>query len=426
MKVADVMHRTVFSVSEDTPIKEVARLIFSLGVAGIPVVKDKKLIGIVTEQDILSKMYPSIEELIEDYIHVRDFVEMEKRITDLLDRSVKEIMNTSVTTTSPEIPLMEAQSIMLTNRFSHLPIIDKNRNLIGIISQGDIFRQLLKDEIPRLEKERYAVFIGRYYDMMVNWEKRLGYEFPILFNLFKKYNIHSVLDLGVWTGEYTINLAKKGLNRGINKILGLDHNSVMIEMCEKKKEKLPADIRKNIKFMLTSFKNLSKNIPDKYDVAICMGNALPYIPLDVANLFKEVSSMLREKNGLLVLQILNFDKIIKTKKRLLNFTIQKSKEDEHKEHLAMEFFDMVEDGCVLHHVVVFDSDGKNWIYKGTTTIPICYPSKDEIEKALKEAGFNNISFSGSMGEYQGEYGELSFTEPFKPSESDWLNVIATR
>lgn len=423
MKVADVMHTTLFSVTEETPIKEVARLIFTIGISGVPVLKGKKLIGIITEHDILSRMYPTIEELMEDYVHVKDFEKMEERLVSLLETPVKNIMNSQVTTGTVDLPLMEAQSTMLVRQFSRLPIVDKENNLIGIVSQGDIFRQLLKKEIPKIEKERYAGFIAKYYDPLVNWGKRFAYEFPVLLKLFKEKNIKSVIDLGAWTGEYAIGLLKKG---NLNKILGLDHNEIMIKVSEEKKVALPANIRKKINFMLTDFTDFSKRINEKYDAVISMGNAFPYIPARLEQLFEEISKILRDKNAVVVLQILNFEKIIKTQNRLLDFTIQKSKTAENKETLAVEFFDKGDKDCLTHHVIIFESDGKNWIYQGTTSIPVCYPEKNQLEKIFKKYGFKEISFSGSMGEYQGEYGELSFTDKFDPLKSDWLNVVAIR
>lgn len=422
MKVADIMRKSLISVSEETPIKDVVRLIFNLGISGVPVVKGKKLLGIVTEQDILSKMYPSLQELTEDYVHARDFESMEKNILDNLETPVRKIMNKKVKTISPSTPIMNAQSLMLVNQFSKLPVVDKNKNLIGIVSQGDIFRQLIKSEIPRLEKEKYAEFIGRYYDDMVNWKARLEDEVPILIKLFQEEQINSILDLGVWTGEYTIALAKAGKV----KITGLDHNRNMIDMSNKKRDKLSSEIKKSVDFMLTDFKDFPEKLNKKYDAAVCMGGSLPYFPVPLDELLINTTKSLRDKNAILVLQVLNFEKILNSKKRLLDFKIQKSKDGLHKEHLFIEFFEKKDKKSLLHHVIVFDYDGLNWIYKGITTIDIAYIIKEDLEKALKKAGFKDISFSGNMGEYQGEFGRLSFTEKFDPKESDWLNVVAKR
>ncbi len=421
MKVADIMQKAVVTVSEETPIKEVGRLIFSLGIAGLPVVKDKKLVGIVTEEDILRKIHPSVADYMEDPIHAGDFVSMEKNLVEILNTPAKEIMSRHVTSADSDTPLIKAQSIMTVNNFSRLPIVNKNNELIGIVSQGDIFRQLLKNEIPQIEKERYAGFIGRHYDLMVDWKKRFSEELPVLLSLFKKHKVKNVLDVGVWTGEYTIGLAKKGV-----KILGLDNHSIMIQMSEEKKQKLSSNDKKNVDFMETDYTDFADKIPLKLDAAICMGNSLPYIPASASVLFNQVSKSLRDKNAVIILQVLNFEKILKSKNRLISFIIQKSSEAYEKEHLFVEFFDKPKGKTIMHHVIIFDSDGKNWIYKGTTSIPVQDIRKDEILKILKKSGFKKIVAAGNTGEYQGEYGNLSFTQPFDPIKSDFLNILATR
>lgn len=421
MKVQDIMQRSLVTVSEDTPVKEVSRLIFSLGLAGIPVVKDKKLIGIVTEKDILVKFHPSVREYMEDPVHTSDFEQMEKRLGEFLNVSAREIMSKNPTTITSDTPLVKAQSIMAINHISRLPIVDRDGNLIGIVSQGDIFRELVKNEMPRLEKERYAGFIVRHYDLMVNWKKRFSEEFPVLLSLFKKEKVKTVLDVGVWTGEYTIGLVKKGVN-----ILGLDNHKIMIDMSEQKRQKLSKSLKKNISFMLTDYSDFSQKIESKLDVAICMGNSLPYIPVPLPILFRQISKSLRDKNAVVVLQILNFEKLLKLKNRLISFIIQKSADGAEKEHLFTEFFDKGKGNILIHHIILFDSDGKNWIYKGTTSIPIYDIRKENLKKILQRCGFKKITFSGNMGEYQGDYGKLSFNEPFRPLESDWLNIVARR
>ena len=421
MKVADIMRRSVITVFEETPIKEVGRLIFSLGIAGLPVVKDKKLVGIVTEEDILKKLHPSVADYMEDPVHAGDFVGMEKNLIEILNTPAKQIMSKNVISINADTFLIKAQSIMAINNFSRLPIVNKNNELVGIISQGDIFRQLVKNEMPKIEKERYAGFIARHYDLMVNWKKRFAEEFPVLLSLFKKEKVKTILDVGVWTGEYTIGLAKKRIG-----ILGLDDHEIMIQMSEEKKQKLPESVKKNVNFLVTDYTDFSDRLQMKFDAAICMGNALPYIPASLPVLFREISKSLRDKNAVIILQILNFEKILKSKNRLISFIIQKSKEAYGKEHLFMEFFDKPEGKTMIHHVVIFDSDGKNWIYKGTTSVPVQDIRKNDIEKILRKNGFKKIIVAGNTGEYQGEFGKLSFTEPFNSEKSDFLNIVAIR
>lgn len=421
MKTSDIMHRSVITVTEDTPIKEVARLIFSLGIAGIPVVRGKKLVGIVTEEDILSRMHPTIQEVIEDYTHATDFESMAKNIRPLLDAPVSKVMNSRVISVISDTPLMKAHSLMQINRFSRLPIVNSRNELVGIISQGDIFRDIIKDEIPKLEQERYAGFISRYYDQMVNWDKRFNEEFPALFKVFEKNKVKNILDVGVWTGEYTIGLVKKSNYS----ILGLDNNPVMIKMSNEKKARLPKDARRRLNFALTDYEDIHSLTKDKFDAVVCMGNSLPYISVNLGGLFKNLSKVISD-NAIVIVQLLNFEKILSSKNRLLSFSLQKASNKDGREQLSIEFFDRRGNNHLLHNTIIFDNDGTNWIYKGITTMDVYNIQKDDMEEALKKAGFRKISFFGNEGEYQGDYGKLSLESPFKPLESDWLNVVASR
>ncbi len=422
MKISNIMQKCIASVTEDTPLKEVGRHIFSFGISAVPVVRDGKLVGIVTESDMLRKMYPSMEELAEDYIHLRDFEQMERNLKSILDSPVSEVMNKRVKTISPDTPIMNAQSTMLVNEFSHLPVVDNDGKLVGIVSQGDIFRRLIKDEIPKLEREKYADFISQFYDSMVDWEKRFKDEFPALINLFEKEKVKNIIDLGSWTGEYTLGLLKKGKYN----ILGLDHNPEMISLANKKREELSENLKHRIDFTLTDYKNITKEVKEKFDVALSVGNALPYFPIEPQELFKNTAKVLKSKNALFVLHTINFDKILESRGRLLNFKIEEEGCNETKERLVIEFFERKGERDLKQHLIVFNNDGKNWLFRGLTSIDIHYFNKEDIEKAFKKAGFKKINFYGSKGEYKWDFGKLNFDEKFDSDESDWLIAVAKK
>jgi CBS domain-containing protein/SAM-dependent methyltransferase len=422
MKVSDVMHRSVVTVTKDVSLKEVGRLIFSLGMAGIPVVKGKKLVGVVTEQVILSRMHPTIQDLIDDYIHAKDFDSMAKSIHEVLDVPAGEAMETNVMTIGPDSPVMLAHSEMQMNKFNRLPVVNDNHELVGVISQGDIFRAILKDEIPQVEKDRYAGFVSKYYDQMIDWQKRYDSEFPALFEIFENKNVKKILELGTWTGEYAIELAK----RSNYSVLGADSTPVMVKISNEKKAKLPKDVRSRVEFAVTDYINTRSLGKEKFDAVISMGNHLAYNPLSLNDLFKNLSKVMSNK-AVVIIHLLNFDKILKSKNRLLNFGINKANEGGHRrEQLFIEFFDHKNESSLLQNTIIFDYDGINWIYKGITTIEMRNIKEKEIENVFRKVGFKKISFFGSVGEYRGEYEKLSLESPFDPLKSDWMTVVAER
>lgn len=149
MKVRDVFQKKVGYITPNATLSDAARFIFGHDYKGLPVVTGprKKLIGFITDQDITSQLFPSIQELMEDYVHEKDFEAMEKRVKSVLVKKVKDVMSKKVISIHIDEPLLKAESIMKLKDIRRLPVIDGKGNLIGIITKGDIFRALVSPKI---------------------------------------------------------------------------------------------------------------------------------------------------------------------------------------------------------------------------------------------------------------------------------------
>lgn len=145
MKVSEVMQRKVDFLAPQMPLRKAVKIIFGKKHSGLPVVdpKTKKLIGFVTDQDILSKCFPSMKEYVEDVVHGRDFSAMEKKLKEILKLEVKDIMNKSVDYIHKDDPILKAESTMKVHDIARLPVVDDKRKLIGIITKREIFRALI-------------------------------------------------------------------------------------------------------------------------------------------------------------------------------------------------------------------------------------------------------------------------------------------
>src|SRR3989344_768664 len=108
MKVADVMSKHVDSVLENTKVEKLCILIFGRGINGVPVCRHKKVVGFVTERDILSRFYPSIQEYVEDPFRSSDFEEMEKKVQDIFEMRADQVMSKNPATVTAETPLLRA------------------------------------------------------------------------------------------------------------------------------------------------------------------------------------------------------------------------------------------------------------------------------------------------------------------------------
>jgi CBS domain-containing protein len=151
MKVQDVMNPNVIVCSPDDTIRYVAMLLKQNRISGVPVVKNGKVIGIVSEGDLLKLLevpdrsglwLPSPFEVIE--VPIRELLnweETKRMLEDVGSKPVTEIMEKDVYTVSPDDSIEEASTIITKHKVNRLPVIEKGV-MVGIITRGDIVRGL--------------------------------------------------------------------------------------------------------------------------------------------------------------------------------------------------------------------------------------------------------------------------------------------
>ena len=151
MNVKDVMNSDVVSCRPDDEISNAAQLLKEHDISGLPVVEDGKVVGIVTEADVLKLLevpehgglwLPSPFEVIE--IPIRELINWEDTkhmLTDIGTKPVKEIMESEVYAISADSSIEDASSIMVKHKVNRLPVLDDGE-LVGIITRGDIIRGL--------------------------------------------------------------------------------------------------------------------------------------------------------------------------------------------------------------------------------------------------------------------------------------------
>jgi CBS-domain-containing membrane protein len=148
MKVSEVMCRQVTTVSPNTPVRNLWKLIFTNKINAVPVIDSKKIIvGIVAKDDLLTLLYPNYEEFIADFTSGSDFEEMERKVRNIGNKIAKDIMKKNVICVHEHIPLMRALSRMIVHHIDQLPVLSQTNKLVGIITKGDIFKALFRKRL---------------------------------------------------------------------------------------------------------------------------------------------------------------------------------------------------------------------------------------------------------------------------------------
>ena len=130
MLIRDILKKKgskTITTSKETKIVDIAHILAKEKIGAIIIIEKEKVIGILSERDI-----------------VRAFTQKKS----VRNTHVHELMTKNVITCSLEDNNEDLLTLMVTKKFRHLPVLEKNK-LIGIVSIGD----LVKDRTKRLKKE---------------------------------------------------------------------------------------------------------------------------------------------------------------------------------------------------------------------------------------------------------------------------------
>ena len=131
--VKDVMTTRVIWVRKDATFREMATALREYRVSAFPVVDDdRKVIGVVSEADMLNKEALLDEPgVISGILHRRDQAKA-RGIT------AGDLMTTAVVAVRPEDTVEHAAKLMYDRRVKRLPVTDESGHLVGIISRADV------------------------------------------------------------------------------------------------------------------------------------------------------------------------------------------------------------------------------------------------------------------------------------------------
>src|SRR3989344_4385311 len=145
----DIMNRKVVSVSPGTPLSEAARLLEAYKFDGMPVVDDdNRLIGIVTEYDLISKgsavHIPTMQFILQNlHAFPNDANQFREDVAAVSSLTAGDVMNADPLALSGDAAFVEVIAAFRDHhRVNPIPIVDKSRRDIGIICRFDLIHPL--------------------------------------------------------------------------------------------------------------------------------------------------------------------------------------------------------------------------------------------------------------------------------------------
>ena len=236
---------------------------------------------------------------------------------------------------------------------------------------------------------------SNYYDKMIDFDLALQKRKELLSG-FIMPQIKSAADVGCGTGVDSISLSLLGLN-----VSAFDPSSEMINAAKANSERLET----KIEFYNYAADEIPKTFYNKFDLVVSLGNTLANIPF--GKIEKSVTKLFRlvKRAGSVLIQILNYEKILSEKERIVNIT---KKDGEY----FIRFYDFGKKDLTFN-ILRFNADHTSKKELISTKI---FPYKTkEMKKILKAAGFKEIKFYGSLDK-----------QPFDSKTSNDLIVFANK
>ncbi len=145
MKVEDIMTTNVRTITSDKKLGEVVSMMCIYRYSGIPVVDDGKLVGTVSESDVLGKMFPKLEDLMSGMSGV-DYDELMNKYSDVVSITVRDVMTPVVISVKPDMHILQAASVMCGRKFRRIPVAVGDK-LLGMVSMGDVHKAIYQSTL---------------------------------------------------------------------------------------------------------------------------------------------------------------------------------------------------------------------------------------------------------------------------------------
>ncbi len=150
LKVRDIMTTNLVTVRPDDLVVYAAKLFWENRFNGLPVVIDEQnnIIGILTEYDLISQgnvlHLPTLINMLSDIENYKkDEDSFKDAIKNLLSLRVEDIMNREPITIEVDAWIQEAFDLFANHhRVNPIPVIDKDKKLVGILSRFDLIKVL--------------------------------------------------------------------------------------------------------------------------------------------------------------------------------------------------------------------------------------------------------------------------------------------
>lgn len=146
LKVEQVMTHLVVALRREDSLHEAAAVLSRNHVSGAPVIDDGKVVGVISEDDILRALWPrkpgETRTSMLSLLFQRDTIPSAVRTPPRVGGA----MSTPPIAVQPTLSVYEAAALMHRKKVKRLPVVDQEADLLGIVSRADLVRVMARSD----------------------------------------------------------------------------------------------------------------------------------------------------------------------------------------------------------------------------------------------------------------------------------------
>jgi CBS domain-containing protein len=144
MKVRQIMTKDLTSVEKDTSVKELIFILKNSELANMPVVDEEgKLIGVISEKDLIKAALPGYFDMLHSTSFIPDMNQLAKKLTQIADDPIEKYLHQDVILVREDDDDLQAADLIIRKNVKNLPVVDEEGRLVGLVKRINLLQHLL-------------------------------------------------------------------------------------------------------------------------------------------------------------------------------------------------------------------------------------------------------------------------------------------
>jgi CBS domain-containing protein len=149
LQARDIMTREVLTVSPETSISDLSKILENRRIGGLPVVdKDGLLVGIITQTDLVERArhleLPPAINILDFHFYLQIPSHLIHRVEKMLGTTVGDCMTPNPVTVAPDTPVSRIAALMAKQKMFTIPVLEGGK-IVGVVGKMDLVRAMAQE-----------------------------------------------------------------------------------------------------------------------------------------------------------------------------------------------------------------------------------------------------------------------------------------